>query len=173
MKRFVVLLVVLGLASGIPLYLAAERIRSLASEVSGAQAVFLAMWVIGAQDSSVFQVNLTIQAFVGLVGGHQQPVVHAHHPRRRLCPFRRHRHARCFIPEWQKVRKPLHVLQQARRERKDAEERARREADEKARREAEEKARRDAEEAQREAEWTEWVKQLMDVGGDEAGEIEE
>ena len=31
-----------------------------------AQAVFLAMWVIGAQDSSVFQVNLTIQAFVGL-----------------------------------------------------------------------------------------------------------
>ena len=64
--RFVVLLVVLGLASGIPLYLAAERIRSLASEVSGAQAVFLAMWVIGAQDSSVFQVNLTIQAFVGL-----------------------------------------------------------------------------------------------------------
>ena len=64
--RFVVLLIVLGLAAGIPLYLAAEQIRNLASQVSGAQAVFLAMWVIGAQDSSIFQLNVTIQSFVGL-----------------------------------------------------------------------------------------------------------
>ncbi|MGH9267872.1 MAG: hypothetical protein ACRD0D_06815, partial [Acidimicrobiales bacterium] len=38
--RFIVLLVILGLAAAIPMFLAAERIRSLASDVSGAQAVF-------------------------------------------------------------------------------------------------------------------------------------
>ncbi|HEY3071910.1 MAG TPA: hypothetical protein VGJ46_03760, partial [Candidatus Limnocylindrales bacterium] len=37
--RFMVLLIVLGLAAGIPLFLATQRIHELASQVSGAQAV--------------------------------------------------------------------------------------------------------------------------------------
>jgi ABC-2 type transport system permease protein len=64
--RFFVLLIVLGLAAGIPLFLAAERIRSLASEVSGAQAVFLALFIIGPQDVSIFGLDVNVQSFIGL-----------------------------------------------------------------------------------------------------------
>jgi ABC-2 type transport system permease protein len=64
--RFFVLLLVLGLAAGIPLYLAAERIRSLASDVSGAQAVFLALFIIGPQDVSIFGLSVSVQGFIGL-----------------------------------------------------------------------------------------------------------
>lgn len=42
--RFFVLLVVLGLAATIPLYFAAEAIRLRASDISGAQAVFIALF---------------------------------------------------------------------------------------------------------------------------------
>ena len=51
--RFFVLLIVLGLAAGIPLFLATERIHDLASQVSGAQAVFLALFIIGPTDGSI------------------------------------------------------------------------------------------------------------------------
>ncbi|MDP9250319.1 MAG: ABC transporter permease [Chloroflexota bacterium] len=64
--RFFVLLLVLGLAAGIPLFLAAEQIRSLASEVSGAQAVFLALFIIGPQDVSIFGLDVSVQGFIGL-----------------------------------------------------------------------------------------------------------
>ena len=64
--RFFVLLLVLGLAAGIPLFLAAERIRSLASEVSGAQAVFLALFIVGPQDVSIFGLDISVQGFIGL-----------------------------------------------------------------------------------------------------------
>ncbi len=64
--RFAILLIVLGLAAGIPLFLAAEQLRSLASQASGAQAVFLAMFSIGPQDQSIFQFDVTVQGFVGL-----------------------------------------------------------------------------------------------------------
>jgi len=64
--RFFVLLLVLGLAAGIPLYLAAERIRSLASDVSGAQAVFLALFIVGPQDVSIFGLSVSVQGFIGL-----------------------------------------------------------------------------------------------------------
>jgi len=64
--RFFVLLLVLGLAAGIPLFLAAERIRSLASEVSGAQAVFLALFIVGPQDVSLFGLSVSVQGFIGL-----------------------------------------------------------------------------------------------------------
>jgi len=64
--RFFVLLLVLGLAAGIPLFLAAERIRSLASDVSGAQAVFLALFIVGPQDVSIFGLDVSVQGFVGL-----------------------------------------------------------------------------------------------------------
>lgn len=64
--RFIVLFVILGLAAAVPLFLAAERIRSLAEDVSGAQAVFLALFIIGPQDASIFGLDFTVAAFVGL-----------------------------------------------------------------------------------------------------------
>ncbi|MEX0625424.1 MAG: ABC transporter permease subunit [Chloroflexota bacterium] len=64
--RFFVLLIVLGLAAGIPLFLATERIHELASEVSGAQAVFLALFIIGPQDVSIFGLDVSVQGFIGL-----------------------------------------------------------------------------------------------------------
>ncbi len=64
--RFFVLLIVLGLAAGIPLFLATEQIHDLASQVSGAQAVFLALFIIGPQDISIFGLDVNVQGFIGL-----------------------------------------------------------------------------------------------------------
>jgi ABC-2 type transport system permease protein len=64
--RFFVLLIVLGLAAGIPLFLATERIHDLASQVSGAQAVFLALFIIGPTDASIFGLDVSVQGFIGL-----------------------------------------------------------------------------------------------------------
>jgi ABC-2 type transport system permease protein len=64
--RFFVLLLVLGLAAGIPLYLATDRIHQLASQVSGAQAVFLALFIVGPQDVSIFGLDVSVQGFIGL-----------------------------------------------------------------------------------------------------------
>ncbi len=61
--RFVVLLVVLGLAAAIPLYFAADQIRAVAPQASGAAAVFLALFTLGSQDISV----LRVFEFVGIV----------------------------------------------------------------------------------------------------------
>jgi ABC-2 type transport system permease protein len=47
--RFTVLLIVLGLAAAIPLYFAADTIRSVASEVSGGQAIFIALFWLAPQ----------------------------------------------------------------------------------------------------------------------------
>ncbi len=47
--RFIVLLIVLGLAAAIPLYFAADTIRSVASEVSGGQAIFIALFWLAPQ----------------------------------------------------------------------------------------------------------------------------
>jgi ABC-2 type transport system permease protein len=61
--RFVVLLIVLGLAAAIPLYFAADQIRAVAPQASGAAAVFLALFTLGSQDISV----LRVFEFVGIV----------------------------------------------------------------------------------------------------------
>jgi ABC-2 type transport system permease protein len=61
--RFVVLLIVLGLAAAIPLYFAADQIRAAAPQASGAAAVFLALFTLGSQDISV----LRVYEFVGIV----------------------------------------------------------------------------------------------------------
>jgi ABC-2 type transport system permease protein len=61
--RFVVLLIALGIAAAIPLYFAAETIRSLASSASGASAVFLALFRIGSTDIP----QLRVDYFVGIV----------------------------------------------------------------------------------------------------------
>ena len=61
--RFLVLLIVLGLAAAIPLYFAANRIRDLAPEASGTAAVFLALFTLGSEDIPL----LRVQTFVGIV----------------------------------------------------------------------------------------------------------
>lgn len=61
--RFIVLLIVLGLAAAIPLYFAADRIRSLAPQVSGIPAIFLALFTVGSADIGILRVD----AFVGMV----------------------------------------------------------------------------------------------------------
>ena len=65
--RFVVLSLILGLAAGIPIFLATEQIRTLAERVSGAPALFIALFIIGPQDVSIFQLDVTVQSFIGLV----------------------------------------------------------------------------------------------------------
>jgi hypothetical protein len=64
--RFIVLLAILGLAVGIPIFLASEQIRTLASQVSGAPALFIALFIIGPQDVSIFQLDVTVQSFISL-----------------------------------------------------------------------------------------------------------
>ncbi|MEA2610266.1 MAG: type transport system permease protein, partial [Chloroflexota bacterium] len=61
--RFIVLLVVLGLAAVIPLYFAADQIRSVAPQASGASAVFLALFTLGSQQIAILRVD----SFVGIV----------------------------------------------------------------------------------------------------------
>jgi ABC-2 type transport system permease protein len=61
--RFYVLLVILGVAALIPLYFAADQIRSAASQVSGASAVFLFLFTVGPPDVSLLRVD----QFVGIV----------------------------------------------------------------------------------------------------------
>ena len=65
-SRFYVLLVVLGIAALIPLYFAAERIRSLAEAASGSPAVFLALFVIEPEGVDFGPISFTVQAFLAI-----------------------------------------------------------------------------------------------------------
>jgi ABC-2 type transport system permease protein len=60
--RFYVLLVILGIAALIPLYFAAERIRSLASAASGQEAIFIALYSLAPEGASI----VSVQSFVGI-----------------------------------------------------------------------------------------------------------
>ena len=62
--RFVVLLIVLGIAAGIPLYFAADTIRQAAERASEAAAVFLALFTIGEETPYI---TLRVDTFVALV----------------------------------------------------------------------------------------------------------
>lgn len=53
--RFIVLVIVLGLAAAIPLYFAASAIRNAASTVTGAQAIFIALFWLAPNVSDQFQ----------------------------------------------------------------------------------------------------------------------
>jgi ABC-2 type transport system permease protein len=64
--RFYVLMVVLSVSALIPLYFAAERIRSLAAGASGQPAVFLALFVLGPEGLNLGPVTFTVQAFVAI-----------------------------------------------------------------------------------------------------------
>ncbi len=71
--RFVVLLIVLGLAVAIPLYFAADRIRSLATaavtaQESGQLAIFLALFTVGPQDIALLRVDTFVSIVAPLLG---------------------------------------------------------------------------------------------------------
>jgi ABC-2 type transport system permease protein len=71
--RFLVLLVVLGLAVAIPLYFAADRIRSLATaavtaQQSGQLAIFLALFTVGPQDIALLRVDTFVSIVAPLLG---------------------------------------------------------------------------------------------------------
>jgi len=61
--RFMVLLIVLGLAAAIPLYFAAAQIRAAAPQVSGAAAVFVYLFALGAEEIQ----NQSVFTFLGIV----------------------------------------------------------------------------------------------------------
>ena len=65
-SRFYVLLIVLGIAALIPLYFAAERIRSLAEGATGSPAVFLALFVIQPEGVNFGPISFTVNAFVAI-----------------------------------------------------------------------------------------------------------
>jgi ABC-2 type transport system permease protein len=67
--RFIVLLLVLGLTAAIPLYFAAAQIRAAAPDASGAAAVFLFLFALGAQEiqnQSVFTFMAIVAPLLGL-----------------------------------------------------------------------------------------------------------
>ena len=66
--RFIVLLVVLGLAAAIPLYFAADIIRGAAPQASGSPAVFLALFTIGSQDYTFLRVDSFVAIVAPLLG---------------------------------------------------------------------------------------------------------
>jgi len=66
--RFTVLLIVLGLASAIPLYFAADLIRSAAPRASGQPAVFLALFTIGSPDYTFLRVDSFVAIVAPLLG---------------------------------------------------------------------------------------------------------
>jgi ABC-2 type transport system permease protein len=61
--RFMVLLIILGLAAAIPLYFAADQIKSLAPQATGQPAIFLYLFTIGSADYSF----LIVSSFVAIV----------------------------------------------------------------------------------------------------------
>lgn len=63
--RFYVLIAILGVAALIPIYFAAERIRSLADAASGATAVFLALFTLSPADTGPLTL-LRVTEFVGI-----------------------------------------------------------------------------------------------------------
>ncbi|HEY8239069.1 MAG TPA: ABC transporter permease [Candidatus Limnocylindrales bacterium] len=64
--RFYVLLVVLGVAALIPLYFAAEALRSLAEGVSGVPGIFLALFFFSPEGVDLGPLQFTVRAFVAI-----------------------------------------------------------------------------------------------------------
>jgi len=63
--RFVILVLVLGLAAVVPLYFAADAIRSVASQINDTRAVFLALFVVPPSTGITLP---PVYGFVGIVG---------------------------------------------------------------------------------------------------------
>ena len=65
--RFYVLLGILGLAAGIPIFLATEQVRNLASQLPpGVSGLFVGLFIIGPSDVSIFNIDVTVQSFITL-----------------------------------------------------------------------------------------------------------
>ena len=63
--RLYVLLIVLGVSAIIPLYFGAERIRSLAEAASGAEGIFIALFLVG-PEGNFGPIAFTVQGFVAI-----------------------------------------------------------------------------------------------------------
>jgi ABC-2 type transport system permease protein len=61
--RFIVLVLIVGLAAVVPLFLAANQLREQASETSRASAIFLALFTLGSEDIAILRVD----TFLGIV----------------------------------------------------------------------------------------------------------
>ena len=66
--RFLVVLLILGIAAIVPLYFAADRIRELASETSGIQAIFLGLFYSGSQEVPILRVDALVTIVAPLLG---------------------------------------------------------------------------------------------------------
>jgi ABC-2 type transport system permease protein len=66
--RFLVLVLILGLAVVVPLYIASNQIRSLAPVASEDPAAFLALFQLGSQDFAFLRLNLLVTMLVPLLG---------------------------------------------------------------------------------------------------------
>ena len=66
--RFIVLLVIIGIAAAVPLYFAAGRIRELASQLTSNQAVFLALFTLGPEDFGLLRADTFVGLFAPLLG---------------------------------------------------------------------------------------------------------
>ena len=66
--RFIVLLIVLGLAAMVPLYSAADQIRAHATDASGSPAIFLALFILSSPDYTFLQVASFVSIVAPLLG---------------------------------------------------------------------------------------------------------
>ena len=66
--RFIVLLIVLGMAAMIPLYSAADQIRQHAQDATGVPAIFLALFIIGSPDYTFLRVDSFVAIIAPLLG---------------------------------------------------------------------------------------------------------
>jgi ABC-2 type transport system permease protein len=66
--RFIVLLVVIGIAAAVPLYFASARIRELASGITAGQSVFLALFTLGPEDFGFLRADTFVGLFAPLLG---------------------------------------------------------------------------------------------------------
>lgn len=66
--RFIVLLVVIGIAAAVPLYFASARIRELASQITADQSVFLALFTLGPEQFGFLRADTFVGLFAPLLG---------------------------------------------------------------------------------------------------------
>jgi ABC-2 type transport system permease protein len=66
--RFLVLLVILALAAAVPLYFASGQLRSAAEQVSGGQAIFLALFSLGSDQFSFLRADRFVALLAPLLG---------------------------------------------------------------------------------------------------------
>jgi ABC-2 type transport system permease protein len=66
--RFIVLLVVLGIAAAVPLYFASGQIRDAAEQASGVPAIFLALFTLGSQGFAFLHADTFVSLLAPLLG---------------------------------------------------------------------------------------------------------